>query len=113
MKNYFLLIGFCTFLGINAQIELETPWMKELKSSQRGPLTFNAIVTAGNTYWETHNKEAKGSGYKPFKRWEAQWENYVDVNGFLPSTENMWNSWEQKTLKKQLRTASSAAMTSD
>ena len=113
MKNYFLLLGLCTFLGTNAQIELETPWMKELKSSQRGPLTYDAIVSAGNAYWETHNKEAKGSGYKPFKRWEAHWENYVDVNGFLPSTIEMWNSWEQKTFKKQLRTTSSAAMTDE
>jgi hypothetical protein len=113
MKNYFLLLGLCTLLGANAQIELETPWMKELKSSQRGPLTYDAIVSAGNAYWETHNKEAKGSGYKPFKRWEAHWENYVDVNGFLPSTIEMWNSWEQKTFKKQLRTTSSAAMTDE
>ena len=110
MKKYFLLIGLFTFLGSNAQIELHTPWMKELKSSQIGPLTFDAIVSAGNTYWKTHNKDAKGSGYKPFKRWESQWQNYVDINGFLPSTKDLWNSWEQKILKKQLRTSSSSSM---
>ena len=74
MKNYFLSIALCTFMVPNAQTQLETPWMKELKESDRSQLTFNDIIDAGNAYWKSHDKDAKGSGYKPFKRWEAQWE---------------------------------------
>ena len=83
MKKYFLFTALLSFAITNAQTELDTPWMKELKSSDSSRLTFDAIIAAGNAYWETHDKDAKGSGYKPFKRWEAQWENYVDINGFL------------------------------
>ena len=110
MKKYFLFITLLSFVITNAQTELDTPWMKELKSSDSSRLTFDAIIAAGNAYWETHDKDAKGSGYKPFKRWEAQWENYVDINGFLPSTKDLWNVWEQKKSQTQYRTASQNSM---
>ena len=110
MKKYFLFTALLSFAITNAQTELDTPWMKELKSSDSSRLTFDAIITAGNAYWETHDKDAKGSGYKPFKRWEAQWENYVDINGFLPSTKDLWNVWEQKKSQTQYRTASQNSM---
>ena len=110
MKKYFLFTALLSFAITNAQTELDTPWMKELKSSDSSRLTFDAIIAAGNAYWETHDKDAKGSGYKPFKRWEAQWENYVDINGFLPSTKDLWNVWEQKKSQTQYRTASQNSM---
>ena len=110
MKKYFLFTSLLFFVVTNAQTELDTPWMKELKSSDSSRLTFDAIIAAGNAYWETHDKDAKGSGYKPFKRWEAQWENYVDINGFLPSTKDLWNVWEQKKSQTQYRTASQNSM---
>ena len=106
MKKYFIVVSLFSFIITSAQIELETPWMKELKQNISGPLTFDAVITAGNTYWEAHDKNAKGSGYKPFKRWEAQWENYVDPDGFLPTTQDLWNVWEQKKSQSQYRTAS-------
>ena len=111
MKKYFLFTSLLLFLVTNAQTELDTPWMMELKSSDSSRLTFDAIIAAGNAYWETHDKDAKGSGYKPFKRWEAQWENYVDINGFLPSTKDLWNTWGNKNSKKQFRTSSQSTMT--
>ena len=110
MKKYFLFTALLSFAITNAQTELDTPWMKELKSSDSSRLTFDAIIAAGNAYWETHDKDAKGSGYKPFKRWGAQWENYVDINGFLPSTKDLWNVWEQKKSQTQYRTASQNSM---
>jgi ligand-binding sensor domain-containing protein len=95
-----------TFFLSSAQIELDTPWMKELKDNSFSSLTFDDIISAGDAYWETRDKNAKGSGYKPFKRWEAQWENYVNSDGFLPTTQDLWNVWEQKKSQSQNRTAS-------
>ena len=110
MKKYLLLLALISFVLTNAQTELDTPWMNELKQANPNRLTFDDIIAAGNAYWETHDKDAKGSGYKPFKRWEAQWENYVDKNGFLPSTQDLWNVWEQKKSQTQYRTASQNSM---
>ena len=110
MKRYLLLLALISFVLTNAQTELDTPWMNELKQANPNRLTFDDIIAAGNAYWEMHDKDAKGSGYKPFKRWEAQWENYVDKNGFLPSTQDLWNVWEQKKSQTQYRTASQNSM---
>ena len=52
MKKYFLVVSLFSFIITSAQIELDTPWMKELKQNISGPLTFDAVITAGNTYWE-------------------------------------------------------------
>ncbi|MDG1013931.1 MAG: hypothetical protein P8O09_01840, partial [Flavobacteriaceae bacterium] len=106
MKNNFIFLMLINLITINAQVQLDTPWVNELKNSPSGRLTFDDIIKAGNAYWETHDKNVKGSGYKPFKRWEAQWENYVNPDGFLPTTQDLWNVWEQKKSQSQYRTAS-------
>ena len=72
-------------------------------SSFKDKILFENVVDAGNTYWETRDKNAKGSGYKPFKRWEAYWQNYVDESGYLPSGQQLWNTWLEKTNSRQMR----------
>jgi len=100
-----LLIVLCTFycLFSNAQVDSGTPWMKGLKNTKANPLTFKEIVDAGNTYWETRDTDVKGSGYKPFKRWESFWQNYVNAGGFLPTSQELWDVWEAKNSQKSQR----------
>ncbi len=100
-----LLIVLCTFccLFSNAQVDSGTPWMKGLKNTKANPLTFKEIVDAGNTYWETRDTDVKGSGYKPFKRWESFWQNYVNADGFLPTSQELWDVWEAKNSQKSQR----------
>ena len=111
MKLFFIVISICSMLITNAQLGLEAPWMDAIENSELSKLSFDEIVEKGNTFWETHDKDAKGSGYKPFKRWEAYWQNYVDINGYLPSTQDLWKAWKQKTATNQLRTTSENSLT--
>ena len=97
-----LMFG-CITVGFS-QLNFEAPWVKGSDITVNGKINFNAVVTAGNTYWKNRDKNAKGSGYKPFKRWEAYWQNYVDQEGFLPSTAELWNSWVEKNRRTQFRT---------
>ena len=97
-----LMFG-CITVGFS-QLNFEAPWVKGSDITVNGKINFNAVVTAGNTYWKNRDKNAKGSGYKPFKRWEAYWQNYVDQEGFLPSTAELWNSWVEKNSRTQFRT---------
>ena len=97
-----LLFTFCCLFS-NAQVGSGTPWMKNLKQSKSNPLTFKEIVDAGNTYWKTRDTDAKGSGYKPFKRWESFWQNYVNADGFLPTSQELWEVWDAKNSKKLQR----------
>lgn len=80
-----------------AQFNEKAPWMQNLPENLNGEKpTFQQIQQAFNEYWETRDPNVKGSGYKPFKRWEYIWENEVDADGYLPTAADQWNAWEQK-----------------
>ncbi|ARN78250.1 glycosyl hydrolase [Nonlabens spongiae] len=79
----FLLI-FIMFNLSHSQALLEAPWMQELlleKSPEE--LTYQEIKAAGDAYWETHDKEVKGSGFKPYMRWLETAKAYVKKDGTL------------------------------
>ena len=99
---------FILSISINltsAQINYNSPWVKNAGVSVNEKINFQDVVNAGNLYWQINDKNAKGSGYKPFKRWEAFWENYVDEMGFLPSGKELWDTWKSKNSASQLRTS--------
>ncbi len=86
-----------------SQFNQDAPWLKQLKNKRAitndksaEQFTFHEIQRAFNTYWETRDPNRKGSGYKPFKRWEYIWEDVVDQNGYLPTAKDMWTAWEHK-----------------
>ncbi len=103
MKKLCALFIFSVFSS-NAQISFNAPWINE-KDLYEEKINFQKIVNDANSYWEGRDKDAKGSGYKVFKRWEAYWGNYVDENGFLPSKDEFWNSWMEKNTTNQSRQA--------
>ncbi len=106
MKLKLLFIAsFILAISAQAQFNPEAPWMKTLDTASRtldNPLKFQEIVDAFNTYWETRDPNVKGSGYKPFKRWENYWRNFVKEDGTLPSTKELYNqSLHIRNLKQQ------------
>ncbi|WP_250433829.1 T9SS type A sorting domain-containing protein [Hanstruepera flava] len=106
MKKTLLLIFALSFSITFAQFNQDAPWMKDLNVEQRrnsNPVTFQEIVDAFNTYWETRDPNVKGSGFKPFKRWENYWKNFVDENGVLPTEEALWNTWQDFQNENQNR----------
>lgn len=97
MKKLLLLFVLFTFLTSSAQFNHNAPWMSGFDVNNRSvPVKFQDIVDAANTYFATVDKDAKGSGYKPFKRWEAFWENFVGEDGYLPTSLELWNSYLEK-----------------
>jgi photosystem II stability/assembly factor-like uncharacterized protein len=96
-KTLLFLITCFTFSFSNAQINSGAPWMKDLNiQSRTAQLKFKDIVDVANSYWKSHDKDAKGSGYKPFKRWENYWKNFINEDGLLPTSQDLWNTWLQK-----------------
>ena len=98
MKRILLFVfALLLSVSIQAQFNESAPWMKMLNTSNRSsdnPLKFQQIVDAFNNYWLTHDKNQKGSGYKPFKRWEAYWSNFVKEDGTLPTSEELWDTYQ-------------------
>ena len=100
MRKTLIIVFLFLFFSANAQFIQNAPWMENINiESKTTSITFQKIVDAANTYWETHDKDAKGSGYKPFKRWENHWKNYVNKDGYLPTSADLWNAWSQKNAK--------------
>lgn len=107
MKKTLCLFALIVTTLSFGQFNSSAPWMIELENSfsseemhqrnqQAQPFTFNEIQKAFNTYWKTRDHTVKGSGYKPFKRWEYLVENELDENGFVPTALDKWQAWQAK-----------------
>ena len=107
MKRKILLLSFFILVTFSyAQYKENTPWMKDLRKkegasttqSQKKMHSLYDIRDAFDEYWKNTKQDpkAKGSGYKPFKRWENLWSNMVDPNGMLPTPKQLWDSYIKK-----------------
>ncbi|HMC00133.1 MAG TPA: T9SS type A sorting domain-containing protein [Flavobacteriaceae bacterium] len=108
MKKLYLFSFLLSFYFVQAQFNQDAPWMQNLNAEQRrssNPVTFQEIVDAFNAYWENRDPNVKGSGYKPFKRWEVFWENFVKKDGTLPTQEELWNTWLAYKTQEQNKSA--------
>ena len=72
------------------QFNSNAPWNK---TSQSNFSSFNNEVERFNEYFKTHDPNKKGSGFKPFKRWENLWENKLNSSGQIPYVANFWNNF--------------------
>ena len=84
--------------------------MTNINTAKQGEATINEMVNAFNAYWSTRDKNARGSGYKPFMRWEYHWKNYTNEQGYIMSSEQLWEAWRQKNHAKASRNATSRAL---
>ena len=68
-----LLISSFTY----GQFNQDAPWMQNIKTksnqtSKAETISIDDISKAFNEYWLDKDYKKKGSGYKPYKRWENQ-----------------------------------------
>lgn len=92
-----LTFSICFSFGCLAQIGGNAPWMQNLNTSNYESLTFEEITATAEAYWADRDTEARGSGFKPYKRWESQYESYQNPNGTLISQTQLWQAWREKS----------------
>lgn len=111
MNKCTLYLAFLCFLfglvtvPLHSQFNSQAPWMQELEARQspaakvqkaaRG-YSLPEIQKAFYAYWKDKDSLRKGSGYKPFKRWEYYWSHFTDTEGYLPTPKALEASWKQK-----------------
>lgn len=96
MKNTItLLILLISFLGFS-QYNSSAPWILNKEAAKQGNLTIEQLKESFDAYWLTHDKNKKGSGYKPFMRWEYHWQNKTNDQGELITPAQMWEALNQK-----------------
>jgi photosystem II stability/assembly factor-like uncharacterized protein len=95
-KKLLVVLLFLSAFILQAQFNQDAPWIKNLNLEQRrssGLVTFKEVVDSFDVYWETRDPNVKGSGYKPFKRWENFWKDFVKEDGTLPTQKELWETW--------------------
>lgn len=105
MKKIAFLFFYFQFIVVFAQFNPSAPWMDNVAKNQNGEASLNDIKMAFESYWAERDYKKKGSGYKPFMRWETHWQNKVNENGFLLTPEQMWQAWNQKKQSQMMRSA--------
>ncbi|WP_405413067.1 thrombospondin type 3 repeat-containing protein [Maribacter sp. Asnod1-A12] len=99
---FFIVFAFLMITSTNAQFNENAPWMEELNDRQQtskssvDSYSLYEISKAFNEYWSDKDYSKKGSGFKPYKRWENYWSYYIDKNGNLPTSNQLWQSWRDK-----------------
>ncbi|WP_103069432.1 VPS10 domain-containing protein [Aquimarina sediminis] len=95
MKKLFIaLIGFACTMSY-AQYNIDAPWAQEINRFESSN-QFQSEVEAFNEYWKNHDPNQKGSGYKPFKRWQQHWQYALTPDGSISTPQNLWDQWEKK-----------------
>ncbi|MEX0289761.1 MAG: thrombospondin type 3 repeat-containing protein [Flavobacteriaceae bacterium] len=104
MTNKLLLAALFMSAFSYAQYNKSAPWMEELEKrksatakSSNQPYTLYEISDSFERYWKGKDPNQKGSGYKPYKRWESYWKYQVDKDGYIPSPQALWNAWKNKS----------------
>jgi len=104
MKNsYFLLLLFAA-LGFS-QYNPSALWKETLETSRKGRMNIDEEVALFNEYWSTRDKNVRGSGYKPFMRWENHWRTLTNEQGYIITPQEIYAAWNEKNNSKLNRSS--------
>lgn len=101
---FFAAILFCSSLF--AQYNTKAPWMNGYEEAKKSEASIDELVALFDAYWQTHDKNQKGSGYKPFMRWENHWRNKTNSQGYLITPQQMWEAYYAKKNRSLQRSSS-------
>lgn len=110
MKTKLLILSLLIGGFSTAQFVSSAPWNIKSNTENKQEKSIDELVNEFNQYWLSHDKDKKGSGYKPFKRWENHWSNLTNENGYLISADELWSAWQQKNQLKASKNLSAMAL---
>ncbi|AZQ42977.1 T9SS type A sorting domain-containing protein [Nonlabens ponticola] len=84
-----------------AQIGTDAPWMTDITPAKNANgITYDQVKSAGEAYWASHDKDAKGSGYKPFMRWLERAKPFLNADGTLQTVSQLQEIIESSNIAK-------------
>ena len=105
-KNLLLVLGLLLLNpSLQAQFKSNAPlasYLQNEKAERVDPetgqplYTLSQISKAAEKYFATHDPNRKGSGYKPFKRWENYWQYFTDKDGYILPSETLYQAYKDK-----------------
>ena len=105
-NNLLFALGVLLFsISLQAQYKSNAPlasYLQNEKAERVDPetgqplYTLSQISKAAEKYFATHDPNRKGSGYKPFKRWENYWQYFTDKDGYILPAEMLYQAYKDK-----------------
>ena len=105
-NNLLFALGVLLFsISLQAQYKSNAPlasYLQNEKAERVDPetgqplYTLSQISKAVEKYFATHDPNRKGSGYKPFKRWENYWQYFTDKDGYILPAETLYQAYKDK-----------------
>ena len=90
------------------QFNEAAPWitardesLKADESHKTPDSPLDRLSVSFEAYWKNKDPNKRGSGFKPYKRWENHWQHFLRKDGTLAKPGDFWNAWEQE--KEMLR----------
>ncbi len=108
MKKIYCLFLFLSTINLSAQYNSEAPWMQTL-GNLNGSATMGQMKDAFNLYWVTHDRNLKGSGFKPFMRLVNFQENQLHDNGTIMTSEELLQIYNQNRQAQNNKTTSTTS----
>ncbi|CAL2087919.1 Por_Secre_tail domain-containing protein [Tenacibaculum sp. 190524A05c] len=110
MKHFYMVLMLLAFSVSHGQFKKNAPWYNSEAQRKGTKPTLKEVAQYAENYFNTIDRNKKGSGLKPFKRWEYNWSFYLNPDGTFASKEKLWDAWRQKN---QLHKASAKRNASD
>ena len=96
MKKILIFVLVLNCYSVYPQYNPNAPWNSNNELAKSGQANIDNLVDSFNQYWLTRDRNKKGSGFKPFMRWEYHWRNKTNPQGFLITPQEMWTAINQK-----------------
>jgi hypothetical protein len=101
MKKMYLFIALFVIVNSYSQYNPSAPWNRNNNFKNNNNQDFKQTVYLFNEYWKDKDFSKKGSGHKPFKRWENHWENSLNQDGKIMTAQLLWELWQEKNRARQ------------
>ncbi|MFT4850073.1 MAG: photosystem II stability/assembly factor-like uncharacterized protein [Sediminicola sp.] len=126
MKQFLalLILSISTF-SFSQVISENNPYTKEFALELKKNASKNTAFKSGNTkptlerissqfdaFWKEKDYSKKGSGYKPFKRWEQHWSHYLMEDGSIAPPSVLWDAWREKNALESTKNKTNQSPTS-
>ncbi|MDB9842659.1 T9SS type A sorting domain-containing protein [Polaribacter sp.] len=126
MKQFLslLILSISTF-SFSQVISENNPYTKEFALDLKKNASQNTAFKSGNTkptlerissqfdaFWKQKDYSKKGSGYKPFKRWEQHWSHYLMEDGSIAPPSVLWDAWREKNALESAKNKTNQSPTS-
>lgn len=90
------LLLICTISTYGQSFQKNAPWMGGNTDSKNTTKTFKEITEAAEAYFNTIDRNKKGSGLKPYERWKYRSSHFLKPDGTITTSQDLFKAWEQK-----------------